>query len=383
MSRMKFDRRAENKARIREEKEIIVNVKSSEVREGIYLFKGKISRNLLIRPMVSHTYLLDDGEEMTLFDPSCGKSISRRIKAHIKKRLKTGPGWKRAFIIAGHSHMDHANNFHLSDITRAGETRVHLHEAGIRQGQVKNEPYAFVKNMIDESKRYYNPYLSFFPPYSRLICCLYGVDLIRPAWAKKTFSFFGSLFFPKPVDGSIEPEPLRDREKQEIDIGNHKVKGWRLGDKIILHTPGHSSCSVSLFWPEKKALFISDAAWIGNPVFVSSSLKDCVASLKTMRSLVEAGRVDLLLPAHGTVKEGAEHVLDFLNFHIYRLKIMKSEVLAAQRAHGGKKGVRGLVKILTRESSLFRSMKLVNYPRSVVFVHNVVVSCLRDEGILR
>ncbi len=356
--------------------------KSSEIRDGIFLIKGKISRNLLMQPIVSHTYILDDGEEMFIFDPSCGKRISRRIRAHIRKRLKTGPEWKRAFIIAGHSHMDHANNFHLSDITRAGEVRVYVHEAGFDQGQVTNEPVAFIKNMIDESKRYYNPYLSFSFPYSLFISALYGVDVIRPSWARKIFSFFGALPFPKPVDGSIDPEPLRDNDMQEIHVGSHTVQGWKLGDKIILPTPGHSPCSVTLFWPEKKALFISDAAWIGNPVFVSSSLEDCIASLEKMQSLAEAGDVDLLLPAHGTVKEGAEHVLNFLSFHIHRLKTMRSEVLAAHRSFGGKKDVRGLVKILVRDSALFRSLKLLNYPRSVVFVYNVVVVCLKEEGLL-
>lgn len=359
-----------------------MRAKSIEIGNGLWMFKGAISRNLLIRPMVSHAYLLDDGEELVIFDPSCGGSISRRIKARIRKRLKSGPGWKRAFIIAGHSHMDHANNFRLSDATRAGDVRVYVHEAGFHEGRVKNEPFAFIENMIDETKKYYNPYLSFFFPYNLLISGLSMVHAMRPSWARKIFSFFGSRFFPAPKDGSAGPEPLREEGAREIDVGNCRVKGWELGGKIVLPTPGHSPCSISLYWPERKALFISDAAWIGNPAFVTSSPRDCLASLETMKSLAEAGGVDLLLPAHGTVKKGPEHVLDFLDFHIHRLKILRSEILASYRALGAKGNVKRIVKHLTRESSLFRTLKLVNYPRSVVFVYTIVAAHLIEEGLL-
>ncbi len=71
-----------------------MNVESEKIRSGIVLFKGRISRNLLIEPMVSHTYFLEDGDEVIIFDPSCGKEIAKRIAAHTRNRLKTQVKWK-------------------------------------------------------------------------------------------------------------------------------------------------------------------------------------------------------------------------------------------------------------------------------------------------
>jgi hypothetical protein len=38
--------------------------------------------------MVSHRYFLEDGEQVLIFDPSCGKEIVRRVEAHIRERLE-------------------------------------------------------------------------------------------------------------------------------------------------------------------------------------------------------------------------------------------------------------------------------------------------------
>jgi glyoxylase-like metal-dependent hydrolase (beta-lactamase superfamily II) len=135
-----------------------------------------------------------------------------------------------------------------------------------------------------------------------------------------------------------------------------------------------------LLWPEKKALFISDADWIGNPVFLASSLRDCISSLATMKVLTEAGEVKLLLPGHGQVKQGGEEVLSHLDYHIRRLKAIRWEVLAAYRSHGEEKEVHELTRILTQMSPLFRMLKLINYPRMVVFVHTVSMDTIEGKG---
>lgn len=125
------------------------------------------------------------------------------------------------------------------------------------------------------------------------------------------------------------------------------MKGWRLGSKIILPTPGHSPCSVSLLWPEKKALFISDTDWVCNPVFIYSSLRDSISTLKMMKELNEASNVDLLLPAHGQVKEGGGEVLAHLDSYIRRLDVIRSGVLSAYlvaRSHRNLLRVRDLLK---------------------------------------
>jgi len=174
-----------------------------------------------------------------------------------------------------------------------GMTRIELKS---RQ-KVMNEPVAFIENLIEESKKYYNPYLAFSIPYNLLMYPFAAIDVLSPDLARKVFGIIGGIPWPAPINGSVKPKPLRVDDIEMINLGDTKIQGWKLGSKIILPTPGHSPCSVSLFWPEKKALFVSDADWIGNPVFMSSSLRNCISSLEKMKELTEAGKVELFLPA--------------------------------------------------------------------------------------
>jgi glyoxylase-like metal-dependent hydrolase (beta-lactamase superfamily II) len=355
--------------------------KPQQVREGILLFEGKISFNLIVDPMISHTYFLEDGNQVILFDPSCGKAIGRRVEGHIRRRREESASWDKAFVIAGHSHLDHANNFYLADKLGAPETHVYVHESGFRDGKVMNDPAPFVRDIVRDSNKHYNLYLSFFFPYNLLLAPLALLNLFSSDLASTVFSALGSLAFPSPNDGNASPETLKEVDKKELDVGGIKLAGWPLDDKVVLPTPGHSPCSVSLLWPAKKALFISDADWAGNPVFIRSSLRDCISSFETMKALTDAGVVDLLLPAHGTVKEGADAILCHLDFHIRRLETIRNEILAIHH-DSGVRDVRQLTKTLVRHSPLFRLLKGSNFPRFVCFVHNVVALCLIEEGIL-
>jgi glyoxylase-like metal-dependent hydrolase (beta-lactamase superfamily II) len=359
-----------------------MKVEPVQLRNGIVLFEGKISRHLMLDPMVSHTYLLEDEDEIIIFDPSCGKEIANRIEAHIRSRREVKAVWKKAILIAGHSHIDHANNFYLSEVIGAQETHIYVHESGFQGGRVMNEPAPFIEKVIEESKEYYNPYITFSFPYSLLMYPFAALDAVSPNLARKAFSRIAAIPWPPPVNGAVQPEPLKENDMQVIDLEDIKVKGWSLGNKIVLPTPGHSPCSVSLFWPERKALFVSDADWIGNPVFMSSSLKDCISSLEKMKELTEADKVELFLPAHGQVKEGSKAVLSHLDFHIRRLETMRTEVLSAYHSRGEEKDVRKLTGILVDRSPLFKMLKQINYPRLVVFVHNIVAVSLKEEGIL-
>lgn len=352
------------------------------ISHGIVMFKGRMSRNLMWESIASNIYFLEDEDEVVLFDASSGKETAKRFEAYIRTRLEARAEWKRAFLIAGHSHSDHAGNLYLSEVLGAQETRMYIHESGFQNGRVKNDPVPFAENVIRESKKYYNFYRSFSFPYNLFMYPLAALDELSPALVRRLFGRVSGMLWPVPANGSVSPEPLRQNELQTIYLGDHVVSGWHAGSKVILPTPGHSSCSVSLYWPERKALFISDADWIGDPVFVSSSVRDSISSLEKMKELTEAGKVILLLPAHGHVQEGSARIVSYLEYHIRRLEVMRNEVLSAYRSYGEEKDVRTLTRILVRESPLFRMLKLANYPRLVLFVHNVVAVCLREEGIL-
>ncbi len=362
-------------------REKVNGMKPATVRDGIVMFKGKLSRHLFVDPMVSNAFFIEDGDEAILFDPSCGKRIAAVMETHIRQRRAAGADWKRAFVIAGHSHLDHANNFVLSDVLGAPETHVYVHEAGFRDGQVMNVPNSMFEEVIQTCEGYFSRYESFSFPYNLLMSPLALMSRFSPTLARRIWAALAGLCWPDPVNGSVPAEPLREEEKQVVRIGDTEMAGWRAGSKIVLPTPGHSPCSISLLWEERKALFVSDADWIGNPVFMFGSLSDCIVTLQKFKALTESGIVDVFLPAHGQVKEGREKILNHLEFRIGRLKNMRDEVLWAYDAYG-EKDVRKLTRTLVRESPFFRTLKVTNLPRMVVNVHDIVALCLKEEGIL-
>jgi len=83
----------------------------------------------------------------------------------------------------------------------------------------------------------------------------------------------------------------------------------KLGSKTfqVLHTPGHSPGSVSLYWPEKKALFTGDAVFymgIGRTDFPGGDgnlLRESVEKLARLDA-------ELLLSGHGEVIRGKRNI---------------------------------------------------------------------------
>jgi glyoxylase-like metal-dependent hydrolase (beta-lactamase superfamily II) len=351
------------------------------MREGIVRIEGRISRNLMMETIVSHIYFLEDGEEMVIFDPSCGKKIAMKAESYIEQRKREGARWSKATVIAGHSHFDHANNFYLGDLLGAEDSRVYVHEAGFKDGKVMNEPNAFVQKVVDQTKKYYQVYLSFYLPYKILIAPLAALDVLSGELAKKIFAAVGSISFPPPRDGATPAEPIKDTELEDMEIGGVKLKGWKLGDKVLFPTPGHSPCSISLLWPKRKTVLVSDADWVGNPVFVDGSLRDCISSLEMVREFVDAGVADLLLPAHGEAKEGKDKILTHIDFHLRRIELIRQEILDFQ-AKTGERDILKLTKTLVNDSPLFVMLKYANYPRDVVLLSNMVALSLEEAGVI-
>ena len=86
--------------------------------------------------------------------------------------------------------------------------------------------------------------------------------------------------------------------------GDLKFKGLELK---VIHTPGHSPGSVTLYWPEQKALFTGDLVFkegVGRtdlPGGDGTQLKESITGLKHLD-------VEWLLAGHGDVISGAEEV---------------------------------------------------------------------------
>ncbi|MBN1930200.1 MAG: MBL fold metallo-hydrolase [Desulfobacterales bacterium] len=86
--------------------------------------------------------------------------------------------------------------------------------------------------------------------------------------------------------------------------GTLTLKGLEL---TIIHTPGHSPGSISVYWPEKKALFTGDLIFkggIGRTDLAGGNGSQLKESIKKLREL----EIEWMLPGHGDMISGAEAV---------------------------------------------------------------------------
>ena len=99
-------------------------------------------------------------------------------------------------------------------------------------------------------------------------------------------------------------------EMPEFKIDFYLKEGeLKLRSKIlqVLHTPGHSPGSISLFWPEKKALFTGDVVFamgVGRTDFPGGDgtlLRDSIERLAELDA-------EWLLSGHGDVIKGKEKI---------------------------------------------------------------------------
>jgi glyoxylase-like metal-dependent hydrolase (beta-lactamase superfamily II) len=97
----------------------------------------------------------------------------------------------------------------------------------------------------------------------------------------------------------------------------------RIGEKFfqIYQTPGHSPGSLTIYWPDRKALFTGDLIFyggIGRTDFLEGNSKLLMESIERMSRL----DTELLLPGHGDIVTGKDLVIqnyEFIrqNFYAY------------------------------------------------------------------
>jgi glyoxylase-like metal-dependent hydrolase (beta-lactamase superfamily II) len=88
-----------------------------------------------------------------------------------------------------------------------------------------------------------------------------------------------------------------------------------LGEKTfhIYETPGHSPGSLSIYWPERKALLTGDLIFyggIGRTDFIEGNSKLLMESIERLVDL----DIEILLPGHGEILMGKERVLQNFEF---------------------------------------------------------------------
>lgn len=102
------------------------------------------------------------------------------------------------------------------------------------------------------------------------------------------------------TEGSVQPlEPHFFLEEGRFTAGANSFQ--------VLHTPGHSPGSLSLYWEEAKALFCGDVIFWGG-VGRTDLPGGSEEALKQSINRLSALDVHLLLPGHGDILSGREAV---------------------------------------------------------------------------
>jgi len=129
-------------------------------------------------------------------------------------------------------------------------------------------------------------------------CDLYAHALDRDAISKNSRAslayMFGEVYEPVEVDVELGDDDIID-----LDGGSLKV----------IHTPGHTPGSISLYDSAQKALFSGDTLFIdgiGRTDFAGGSPGDMKRSLDKLSSFREKNTVSMLYPGHGRC--GSEQV---------------------------------------------------------------------------
>ena len=134
--------------------------------------------------------------------------------------------------------------------------------------------------------------------------------------ASQTFARAGVLMALHPEEEKFMQEVGGDfyrafgMEMPEIKVDFFLQEGeLKLGAKSlqILHTPGHSPGSISLYWPEKKALFTGDAVFsmgVGRTDFPGGDGNLLRESIERLARL----DAEWLLSGHGEVIKGKKNI---------------------------------------------------------------------------
>jgi len=166
-----------------------------------------------------------------------------------------------------------------------------------------------VKNLVNQMEKDGNRFEDI-----RLIICTHGhPDHFE---ATQTFARGGTMValhpdeekFLKEVGGQFYS--AMGTEMPEIKISFYLKEGeLKVGSKTfqVLHTPGHSPGSISLYWPEKKALFTGDVVFpmgVGRTDFPGGDgmlLRDSIERLAQLDA-------EWLLAGHGEVIKGKKNI---------------------------------------------------------------------------
>jgi len=351
---------------------------TQEIRDGVWVVEGCLPRDMM-GPIASNAYVIDSDKGLVVYDPSCGPRVAKEIAALIDRRGSL----ENLGVVIGHSHFDHAGNLHVADHGTVARRHIIAHEAGFVGDTIANSAEQNYRYAIGKMKASHDPYRAAFGATRAMQAPFALTQTVAPALTESAFLALAALRAGHPTSSKVTPRRLADSDVELMDLDGVVARGWSVDGLVLLATPGHSDCSISLFDPQKRVLCTSDADFIGNPIYACGSLRACVESLETMMALVRAGQVEFLLPGHGLHIVGADAILCHLQSRAELLRTLRHEVLNGWRQHGGEPDVAILTRWLVERSPLFRLWSHAAFPKHMVLPFNMVSTVLTEEGLLQ
>lgn len=211
-----------------------------------YDFKMEIIQGIhLVDGTMGNVYLVIEDGEMMLIDTGMPGN-AKKILGYVESELKRKPTDIKTIVLT-HHHVDHAGS--LFDLKKATNAQVAIHSLDADYISGKKKQVIKVKSM------------------KSLIIWIFGV-----------------LFKAK----NVEPDILLN--------DNDPIKGY-----VVIHTPGHTEGSISLYGPANKVIFVGDAIRNDKGVLGESSAYSNQDSKEARRSIEKISKLDfeVMISGHG------------------------------------------------------------------------------------
>lgn len=318
-------------------------MRTQRLAEDLFMFQGGICLNSM-PPSYCNTYLLRDEDTLILYDTSVFEDIRKEMLTIIRRYESV---CNKFYLIIGHSDIDHIGNNDIIDDVRVKEKHFLIHEFGLPRLKRGARFRAISKTMREIA------------------------------------------------------EPLRDREKETITIGNMDLHGWRLGNIYLIHDGAHVKEHLCLYDAKQRTLLTGDLTGEYNPM-LNSKIHGLIEYCDIFAKIAEEGDIQLLGDGHrnkGAYEQafqkydvvpftqlqltdfiqGKDAVVEFLRGFSDYYKELRDAILAAHK-NLGSKAVEDIIKELRKSDSQAIQMKLkLEFPNFLSWIRYSTKSILRGE----
>ena len=239
-------------------------------------------------------YLIVNEKEGCLIDTSITAHHAEKIY-----RMIEDSGCEVKYIVLTHDHFDHVANAGAIKERFGGKIMAHRLDVPM----IENPLFLFSESATNT-----------FPEWSRPDF-LNAMNMSVETWESYHNTIETFICFPQRVDETVE-------DGQELALGNLRLR--------IIHTPGHSPGSISIFKPDTKNIYTGDLNLFPKRPYPIGNIKATEESLLKVKSL----GASFLGIGHETPPQGVAEVRNYLVKRVKGLFDEEMCVLEALRVKG-------------------------------------------------